>query len=146
MCAAGPAGRVKTTSSCRVYLGLSAPGGRRWPCVQLGQADGRQGLRRGRHRSWKGHHCSSRGQERRSLLRVSWGTQTATGEHAGPPQPETQVVLIISFSLKFRHIIYIKTATTLRFYCVFIQRATQDASVFIWTTQKLFCSSSSLIF
>lgn len=60
--------------------------------MQLGQEDGWQGLDKGRQLRWKGHHCSSRGQEGGSLLLVSLGTQTATGEHAGPPQPDTQDV------------------------------------------------------
>lgn len=71
--------------------------------MQLGQEDGGQGLERGRHRPWKGHHCCSRGQEDGSLLLVSVETQRATGAHAGPPQPKTRSFVLSLRKMKFLH-------------------------------------------
>lgn len=42
------------------------------------------------------------------MLLVSLRTQTATGEHAGPPQPETQDVTRLIFSLESLDILQIK--------------------------------------
>lgn len=58
--------------------------------MQLLQDDGWHGLERARQRPWKGHHCSAGGHKGGSLINVWPGTQTATGEQAGPPQPATE--------------------------------------------------------
>lgn len=56
-CLEAPGGRVKKTSSTRVYSGTDTSGGRREAREQLAQEDGGQGLPSGRQPSWKGHHC-----------------------------------------------------------------------------------------